>query len=84
MKSNWRKSSYSSAQGNCVQVGSDRGRVLVRDTKNLASAVLRLSPAAWRAYLVQVKGERSLAPGLTRACKGPLACLMAAGGLLHA
>jgi hypothetical protein len=57
---NWRKSSYSGQSGgNCVEVAGHGRRVLVRDTKNKAGAVLRFSPAAWRKFADQVK--RSLA-----------------------
>jgi len=68
MKSNWRKSSYSGDQGNCVEVGSDRNhRVLVRDTKNRAGVMLRFTPDAWRKFAEQVvKGERSLASDPSR------------------
>jgi Domain of unknown function (DUF397) len=61
MKSNWRKPSYSGDQGNCVEVGGDRRRVLVRDTTDRNGAVLRLTPDAWRRFAAKVKGERSLA-----------------------
>ncbi len=62
MESNWRKSSYSGDQGNCVEVADQNGnRVLVRDTKNRADAILRFTPDAWRRFAGQVKGERSLA-----------------------
>jgi hypothetical protein len=57
----WRKSSYSGNGGNCVEVGGDRSRVLVRDTKNRAAVILRFSPDAWKVFADQVKGERSLA-----------------------
>ena len=60
MKSNWRKSSYSGDQGNCVEVADRDNRVMVRDTKNRAGAMLRFTPAVWRAFTVQVKGKRSL------------------------
>ena len=33
MNINWRKSSYSGDQGNCVEVGNAPAAVLVRDTK---------------------------------------------------
>jgi Domain of unknown function (DUF397) len=59
----WRKSSYSgSNSGNCVEVADNGSRVLVRDTKRTVT-VLRFTPDAWRAYIAQVKDERSLAPG---------------------
>lgn len=62
MESNWRKSSYSGDQGNCVEVADQNGnRVLVRDTKNRTDATLRFTPDAWRRFAAQVKGKRSLA-----------------------
>jgi hypothetical protein len=61
MKSKWRKSSYSSAQGNCVEVAGNGNRVFVRDTNDHNGATLSLTPDAWRRFAVQVKRERSLA-----------------------
>jgi hypothetical protein len=57
----WRKSSYSGNGGSdCVDVGNDAGRVLVRDTKDHGRGlVLRFSPDAWRRFADRVK--RSLA-----------------------
>ena len=62
---NWRKSSYSGqGGGNCVEVGDNDSRVLVRDTKdNRTGPVLRFSPAVWRKFADEVK--RSL-PDLRR------------------
>jgi Domain of unknown function (DUF397) len=58
----WRTSSYTgNGGGNCVEVADHDERVLVRDTKDRTGAVLRFSPAAWRAYVAQLKDERSLA-----------------------
>jgi Domain of unknown function (DUF397) len=52
----WRKSSYSgNGGGNCVEVVSRARRVLVRDTKDRADAVLQFTPAAWRRFAEQVK-----------------------------
>jgi hypothetical protein len=50
----WRKSSFSGSQANCVVVAA-ADRVLVRDTKNRASVMLRFTPAAWRRFAGQVK-----------------------------
>lgn len=62
MKGNWRKSSYSTADGNCVEVADGGSRVLVRDTKNRPGVVLSFTPAAWRRFADPVK--RSLASAL--------------------
>jgi hypothetical protein len=67
----WRKSSYSGNGGECVEVADHDHRVMVRDTKDRTGAMLKFDPDAWRAYVAQVKGERSLAldlpPGATAA-----------------
>jgi hypothetical protein len=46
----WRKASYSDNGGNCVEVGDDAGRVLVRDTKDRTGPMLRFTPRAWRRF----------------------------------
>jgi Domain of unknown function (DUF397) len=52
----WRKSSYSTSNGgNCVEVGNDTQRVLVRDTKDRSGSALRFSPAVWRRFAERVK-----------------------------
>lgn len=56
----WRKSSYSGYNGNCVEVadlGADR--IGVRDSKaGAGSPVLHFSRADWAAFLVSVKSAR--------------------------
>jgi len=54
----WRKSSYSSGNGgNCVELGSAPGAVLVRDTKdNGQGPVLRVTPADWTRLVKSVRG----------------------------
>lgn len=69
MKSKWRKSSYSSAQGNCTEVAGDADRVLVRDSMDSQGPILRFTPDVWRRFAAEVKGERSLAD-LWPACRG--------------
>jgi hypothetical protein len=53
---NWRKSSYSGANGgNCTEVGAAPGAVLVRDSKNPDGPRLAFRPEAWKAFAVKVK-----------------------------
>jgi hypothetical protein len=53
---NWRKSSYSgSNSGNCAEVASIPGTVLVRDTKDRSGPVLRFDPDVWRRFANRVK-----------------------------
>ncbi len=52
---NWRKSSFSSAQGgSCVEVASAE-RVLVRDTTDRQGATLTFSPAAWTEFTASLR-----------------------------
>jgi hypothetical protein len=48
----WRKSSYSGGSGgNCVELASQGGRLLVRDTKQAGTGpVLAFSASAWRRF----------------------------------
>jgi hypothetical protein len=56
---NWRKASYSAANGGgCVEVAA-LDHVLVRDTQDRTGPVLNISLDAWRRFAEQVK--RSLA-----------------------
>jgi endonuclease YncB( thermonuclease family) len=54
----WRRSSYSSVQGNCVEVaGCQRCDVVVRDSKQRAFAVLRFARRDWTDLLVALVGQ---------------------------
>lgn len=46
----WRVSSYSANVGNCVEIGTARNAVVVRDTKNREAGALRVSSSAWRTF----------------------------------
>lgn len=48
----WRKSSYSSQDGNCVEVASDQpaASVMVRDTKDRDGFTLHVPVAEWRRF----------------------------------
>ncbi|MFF0608050.1 DUF397 domain-containing protein [Nocardia tengchongensis] len=53
---NWFKSTYSQAQGECVEVAFlDSGRVGVRDSKNPTSPALTFTPGEWDAFTLGVK-----------------------------
>jgi hypothetical protein len=54
----WRTSSYSGANGGqCMEVANHDSRVLVRDTKNRATVVLRFAPEAWRKFVSDLKAD---------------------------
>ncbi|MGW1680588.1 DUF397 domain-containing protein [Saccharopolyspora sp. NPDC002376] len=54
---NWRKSSRSAGQGNCVEVGSGPGIVAVRDTKDRDGAVLTFPTGQWAAFVADLRAE---------------------------
>ncbi|MFI6084409.1 DUF397 domain-containing protein [Streptomyces sp. NPDC051217] len=50
------KSSYSSGNGECVEVARNiPGTVAVRDSKDPGGSVLRVAPGAWRALTAYVR-----------------------------
>jgi hypothetical protein len=51
----WRKSSWSSYNGECIEVGLVRDRVVVRDSKRPEQGVVAYSASHWRSFLAQVK-----------------------------
>jgi hypothetical protein len=55
MNVNWRKSTYSFANGNCVEVGTDQGVIAVRDSTDPDGPVIDVSPRAWIEFTEYVK-----------------------------
>src|ERR1700757_4523181 len=55
----WKKSSYSAADGNCMEVARlGGGYIGVRDSKNPALPALGYTAAGWRAFITSVKADR--------------------------
>lgn len=50
----WRTSSYTGTNGNCVEVAADRG-VLVRDTKDRDGGTLSFATEAWAEFAASLK-----------------------------
>ncbi|MDT0459647.1 DUF397 domain-containing protein [Streptomyces sp. DSM 41527] len=56
----WRKSSYSSANGQCVEIGDGPpGVIPVRDSKNLAGPRLAFGAGAWASFIETLKTDAS-------------------------
>ena len=51
----WRKSSYSMSNGQCVEVRMADGLIGVRDSMAPAAAVLRFTPGAWAAFIGDIR-----------------------------
>ncbi len=52
---NWRKSSASGNGADCVEVASCKTSVLVRDSRNKAGTVLKVTAGSWLGFLSRVK-----------------------------
>jgi hypothetical protein len=52
----WRKSSYSTNDGNCVEVATQAGIVRVRDSKDPKGPELRMTAEDWRRFTASIKG----------------------------
>lgn len=51
-KLDWVRSSYSGSEsGNCIEVATGPQTVHIRDSKDLTIPSLRISPAAWSAFI---------------------------------
>jgi hypothetical protein len=58
----WKKSSYSAANGDCVEVAQlANDRIAVRDSKSAAELSFNVTLAGWRAFVGQVKRDRPIA-----------------------
>ena len=55
----WRKSTYSNAESNCVEVASGQsGAVAVRDSKDSEGPKLAFTPDKWRAFTRTLKNRK--------------------------
>jgi Domain of unknown function (DUF397) len=55
-RAEWRKSSYSSQSGNCVEVAHNLPRlVAIRDSKEPFEAKLIVSQEAWRVFIRNIR-----------------------------
>ena len=60
-RAQWSKSSYSSANGACVEVAQNLpGIVAVRDSKDPEGPKLLISPADWQIFLGRLTGGQLL------------------------
>lgn len=51
----WRTSTRTQGQGQCVEVGFGPGEIAVRDTKNRAGGYFTVTPQRWHTFVTGVK-----------------------------
>lgn len=63
---NWRKSSRSNGQAECVEAGNRENEIVIRDSKlGEASPVLAVTPADWRLFVQQIRADGNFTGKLT-------------------
>ena len=75
---NWRKSTYSLSNGNCVEVGAGSALVAIRDSKAPDGPVINVSPREWTEFTEYVKRVTCRHRG--RDVSAPSLCAIAVGG----
>jgi hypothetical protein len=51
----WRKSSHSGTNGQCVEIAANSDQVLIRDSKDREGPVLIFTADEWRAFAARVR-----------------------------
>jgi hypothetical protein len=59
----WRKSSYSTATGNCVEVAPTTNGMFVRHSKNPAAGTIAFGLPAWMSFIREVRSDGASANG---------------------
>ena len=54
---NWRTSTFSGADGGCVEIASEDGSVLVRDSRQRSGPVLQFSPELWSSFMERLRDD---------------------------
>jgi hypothetical protein len=57
VRSEWRKASYSTGNGACVEVASSGGRLAVRDSQHPSGPIIIFGCSAWSELVDKVKSE---------------------------
>ena len=57
LAANWRKSSYSGTESDCVEVAFNAEHAAIRDSKDPSGGTLVLAPASFAALVVQAGAQ---------------------------
>jgi hypothetical protein len=56
-RADWRRSSHSGSNGNCVEAASGGQVIAVRDSKDPAGPALMFNPSAWREFATRLRHQ---------------------------
>jgi hypothetical protein len=57
IQADWRKATYSTGNGACVEVRVDAGRARVRDSQDPGGPAMSVSQPIWRRFISQVQND---------------------------
>jgi Domain of unknown function (DUF397) len=59
----WRKATYSTGNGACVEVASLRGILAIRDSQDKGGPIMMCGKPTWESFVAAIQASEGKAPG---------------------